>query len=174
VSPTALTIPTTNEVDMRKLGLLPILAVALVACADQTGPIAPDGINSDLQPILEAVWFVTDPPDPALVGDTYDAEAGADGTRWENLEVTSLTDYVCSVSTTHSEGHEWHGTVTFVAAGECGLYVSNPYDGAFQIFEVYEPTETPAPIMKTCSKSDHVKKLEIRIPLHRPCPPGWD
>lgn len=159
---------------MRKVALLPILALALVACADQPGLVAPDGINPDLQPTSVGVWFVTDPPEPALVGDTYDVEARADGMSWGSLQVTSLTPGVCGLEQTWGGLNEWSGTVTFVAPGDCGLYATDGLNEAFQIFEVYEPNETPAPIMKTCAKTGHSKILEIRIPLDQPCPPGWD
>jgi hypothetical protein len=159
---------------MKKLPLVPILAFALAACADQSEPFAPLAMNADVQ-ATSSVWFATDPPQPALVGETYDVVVRASGAGYGSLDVYSLTPWVCSLQGTYSDGStEWRGTATFLEAGECGLYADNsPYE-AYQIFDVYEPNETPAPYFKTCTKSTRSGQLEIRIPLDQSCPIGWD
>jgi hypothetical protein len=159
---------------MKKLPLIPILAFALAACADQPEPFAPLALNADVQAAY-TVWFATDPPEPALVGNTYDVVVRANEGGYAGLYVNSLTPWVCSLQATYSNGStEWRGTATFLEAGECGLHADNQPEEAYQIFDVYEPNDKPTPYFRTCTKSTRSGEIEIRIPLDQSCPSGWD
>jgi hypothetical protein len=161
------------ENPMKKLALFPILAFALVGCADQPDLVGPHGINADLQPTSENVWFVTDPPEPALVGETYDVEIGSFGGGMF-LSLTSLTPSVCSVFITGGDGlTELYGTISFLEAGDCTLEATDFIDYVYQIFPVYEPDQTPDPVTKTCTLDRAVREISFEISVDRDCPPGW-
>jgi hypothetical protein len=144
-------------------------------------PAASIDVRPDVRSVISedantGVWFVTDPPDPALVGDTYNVEVRSDGPGFRALYLESLTPAICFGSEASSID-VLYVTVNFVTAGDCGLRavsLAGDDDTAYQIFSVYEPSNTPAPIMKTCTKTDHIRPLSLKIPLDRDCPRGWD
>jgi hypothetical protein len=151
---------------MKNLALVPFLVVALGACADRPDPVAPETMNADMQ--MSWLWFVSDPPVPAVVGDTYDVVVQGDGSDWRDVGVDSLTPSVCSLQGTFDEmTYEWLGTATFLAAGECHLRATQGTRQADQIFDVFE-SNAPAPHLRACMgpRSGRV----IWIPRDNSCP----
>jgi hypothetical protein len=112
---------------MKKLALVPILAFAFAACADQPNPLAVDSASLNLQTTLvsDYIWFNTTPPDPALVGGTYEVSAeSSESAGTISTGLWSETPSVCSVSNKRYDGFRVDATVTFEAVGNCLLVAS--------------------------------------------------
>jgi hypothetical protein len=132
---------------MKNLALLPALALAFTACADQPDPLAPGpAFNHGSQ----HVYFTSTPPAPAYVGDTYNVTA--ESLYGFGFIIRTDTPDICSLPETHNNSPV---TATFRAAGSCELIAEcsnwsywECYDSAFidsQTLEVVEPLVTLPP-----------------------------
>jgi hypothetical protein len=146
---------------VKKLALVPLLALAGAACADQPNPLAPEApapVRAELQvtsSTYQEAWFLTTPPDPAYVGQTYQVVAEANYLA-PQLESNGA---VCALSGVTSNGLQTSATVSFIAAGTCTLFAWDPF-GIYMI-----PSEQSFPVVNT---------TPARVPTPappRPAPP---
>lgn len=157
---------------MRKLALLPFLALILAGCGDHPHPLSLPLMSESVQATSDVVWFTSTPPDPAVFVHTgnpgYEASADAlfdNQTPQKGYLTIEFFDNLvdphvdaCAVSDLNNpvlnhEEEEAQVTVFFLNPGTCVVtarVTSGEHTGAevSQTFEIIEPLGAPnAPVV---------------------------